>query len=413
MKTLLRRLLLLNKPILFAIFIPFSWHAQINHVTNGSFENIINCNSPFIDYKAIGWSGVDSTKFTAPLYNIVCGNVPNTQVGYQMPQEGGGFIRLSLYYPQGPTYFTRSNLKNRLRQQLKVGATYCAKMYVNLQHNCPTAIDGFDIYFGGGEIDTIKYFARLPLTFLTPQVSNPSGNIVNDTASWTPVTGTFVATGGEKYMVIGNLRSDAITTTTPSVSNYTAQVSVSEYFFDEISCIELDTQFAGRDTSVWPGDSLFLGKTNDDDWLEAKFTWYKLLGSAPITTVTGFWVKPVSTESYVVKQEICGYTIWDTIVIGIKTDDVRVAERQADFLKVFPVPAKDYIELRTDVPQWYHGLTQFSIVNSLGQEIIKGVVDLSRGRFIINVSLLPDGVYTFTFFGSGKQKIVKRILISD
>jgi hypothetical protein len=244
-----------------------------------------------------------------------------------------------------------------------------------------------------------------------PQVSNPSGNIINDTANWVPVTGTFVATGSEKYMIIGNLRSDGMTNTATSVSNYTAQASVSEYFVDQVSCVELDSDFAGRDTTVLPGDSLFIGKTNDDSWLEAKFTWHKLPDSAT-TDTTGFWVKPVSTCSYVVKQEICSYTIWDTIIIRIKEDDTRIAEQRADFLKVFPVPAEDKLELKTEVPQWYEGLSQFLIVNGLGQEIIKGILDLSTGKFIIDVSKLPGGVYTLTLFGRSEQKIVKRILIS-
>jgi hypothetical protein len=114
----------------------------------------------------------------------------------------------------------------------------------------------------------------------------------------------------------------------------------------------------------------------------------------------------------VVKQEICSYTIWDTIIIRIKEDDTRIAEQRADFLKVYPMPAEDKLELKTEVPLWYEGMTQFLIVNGLGEEIVKGKVDLSNGSFIIDVSKLPGGVYTLTLFGRSEQKIVKRILIS-
>jgi hypothetical protein len=385
--------------------------SQVNYVSNGSFENILNCNSPFIDYKAIGWSGVDSTKFTAFLYHKNCGNVPISSVGFQNPKHEKAFIRLGLYYPQGPSNFTRSNIKNRLRNPLQAGKIYCSTIFVNLVDKSPLAINGFGMYFGGSDLDTIKYYARLPLTFIMPQVSNPTGNIINDTAYWLPVTGTFVANGGEKYLVVGNFKSDAATNTALSVGNYTAPIAFSEYFVDQVSCVELDPEFAGRDTTILPGDSLFIGKTNDDSWLEAKFTWHKLPDSATIDT-TGFWVKPVSTCSYVVKQEICSYTIWDTIVIRIKEDDTRITTYRADFLKVFPMPAEDRLKLKTEVPQWYEGLSQFLIVNGLGQEIVTGKVDLSNGSFIIDVSKLPGGVYTLTVFGDGRQKVVKRILIS-
>ncbi|MCU0360028.1 MAG: T9SS type A sorting domain-containing protein [Bacteroidia bacterium] len=411
MKTLLKKLLSPNKPILFGIFIPFAWNAQVNLVSNGSFENIINCNSPFVEYKAIGWSGVDSAQFTAHLCNIVCGNAPNTPVGYQMPKEGNGFVRSTLYCPLCGGTFTRSNLKNRLKSPLRAGKTYCAGMYVNRQEDCPKAIDGFGLYFGDSTIDTIIYNARLPLTFLTPQVKNPDGNIINDAVNWIPVSGTFVANGGEKYLVIGNFKSDATTSLAPTGFS-SPIIDFSEYFVDQVSCVELDSEFAGRDTTVWSGDSLFIGKTNDDAWLEAKFIWYKLPGTVPIDSTTGFWVKPVGTGSYVVKQEICGYTIWDTIVIGIKEDDVWLAENKADFLKIFPVPTKDYIELRTEVPHWYQGLTNYTIINNLGQEELEGEINLSKGRFMIDISSLKNGTYSLQLFGEGKQKIVKRIVKS-
>jgi hypothetical protein len=408
MKMLRRKLLLHVRFFVLLAFFPGVFNSQVNYVTNGSFEQISAYTSPFLEYKAIGWTGVDSLKSVAILYNQIYGNAPNTPVGYQMPKQGDGFIRLQLYCPQFST-FPRANLKNRLRKPLKAGKMYCAGMYVSRQDDCPKAIDGFGVYFGGSAIDTIIYNSRLPLTFLTPQVKNPDGNIINDAVNWIPVTGTFVATGGEKYLIIGNFKSDATTSLAPTGFSSPGN-DFSEYFVDQVSCIELDERFAGRDTTIWPGDSLFLGKTKDDDWLEAKFTWYKLPGAAPVTTVTGFWVKPLGTESYVVKQEICGYTILDTIVIGIKEDDVSVSKHMADFLKIFPTPAIEYIELRTDVPQWYQGITHYAIVNGLGQEKIKGVLDLSAGRFIIDISLLPDGVYTLALSGGGKQKIVKRIL---
>lgn len=408
MKMLLKRLLSLNKFILFSIVVPFALHAQINHIMNGSFEQISAYTNPFLEYKSIGWTGVDSLKSVAILYNQIYGNAPNTPVGYQMPKQGDGFIRLQLYCPQFST-FPRSNLKNRLRKPLKAGKIYCAGMYVSRQDDCPKAIDGFGLYFGDGTIDTIIYNSRLPLTFLTPQVKNPNGNIISDAVNWVPVTGTFVATGGEKYLIIGNFKSDA--TTNLAATGFSSSIDFSEYFVDQVSCVELDPEFAGRDTSILSGDSLFLGKTNEDDWLEAKFTWYKLPGTMPIDSTTGFWIKPVSTCSYVVRQEICSHTIWDTIVIGIKKDDVSLPKHKADFLKIFPMPANEYIELRTDVPQWYQGITNYVIFNNLGQEELKDKFDLYDGRFLIDVSQLKVGSYSLLLFGADEQKIVKRLLI--
>jgi hypothetical protein len=290
---------------------------------------------------------------------------------------------------------------------LKAGRKYCATAYINSGHTPKYSINSIGIYVGGLELDTISN-PNLPLPNFVPQVELP--NILYDTLNWVPISGTFVATGNEKYLVFGCFKANA-TVSYSTTNSGTFNIGWAGYNVDDVSCIELDENFAGRDTIILPGDSLFIGKANDDSWLEAKFTWHKLPDSATIDT-TGFWVKPVSTCSYVVKQEICSYTIWDTIVIRIKADDTRIAEQRADFLKVFPVPAEDKLELKTVVPQWYEGLSQFLIVNGLGQEIVKGKVDLSNGSFIIDVSKLPGGVYTLTVFGDGRQKVVKRILIS-
>jgi hypothetical protein len=134
--------------------------------------------------------------------------------------------------------------------------------------------------------------------------------------------------------------------------------------------------------------------------------------TVPLDTTPGFWVKPATTSSYVVKQEICSYTIWDTVVLKINQNNTRIAEQRAEFLKVFPMPAKDRLELKTEVPYWYQAMTRFSIINSLGEEMMNGVIDLSAGRFFIDISFLPDGVYTLAIFGDGKERIAKRVLIS-
>jgi hypothetical protein len=219
MSRLLRKLLFRSKLTFLGSLAILSCNGQvINHVANGSFESVLDYNSPFIDYKAIGWSGVDSTQFTAFLYNKDYGNVPNTSVGIQYPKHGKGFIRLTFYCPPCGNTFSRSNIKNRLKSPLRANRTYCAKMYVNFQDINTHAIDGFGIYFGKTEVDTIIQNARLPLTFLNPQISNSSGNILSDTALWIPIAGTFVATGGEKFLVIANFKSDAATNTAPTAN---------------------------------------------------------------------------------------------------------------------------------------------------------------------------------------------------
>jgi hypothetical protein len=331
--------------------------------------------------------------------------VPLNNWSYQFPRTGNAYVFAQLFAPGAGA--ERGYLKNRLKSKLKAGRKYCLTAYLNSGHTPKYSINSVGIYAGGAELDTVSN-PNLAQPNIVPQVELPF--ILYDTLNWIPLSGTMTATGEEKYVVVGCFKANGAVNFSTTNSG-TFNIGWAGYNVDDVSCIELDENFAGRDTTILPGDSLFIGKTNDDSWLEAKFSWHKLPDSATIDT-TGFWVKPVSTCSYVVKQEICSYTIWDTIVIRIKEDDTRIAEQRADFLKVFPMPAEDKLELKTEVPQWYEGLSQFLIVNGLGQEIIKEILDLSTGRFIIDVSELAGGVYTLTLFGRSEQKIVKRILIS-
>src|SRR5690606_33317838 len=223
-----------------------------NHVSNGSFESL-NSYSTTSYYKSIHyWQGVDSTKFGYYLATTLppIANAPYA-FGFQYPRTGNNYI-----ISQFTGY--RGYPRNRLKQKLKAGAVYCVKYHIVNTNHTPWAIDGFGAYFADESLDTITQ-CNVALDYLNPQISNPEGNIITDTLNWIPITGTFVATGLEKYMVIGNFKTDAATNTVlinPTYSSTTTDICI-----DDVSCIELNLPaFAGRDTTFIPGDSLFLGR---------------------------------------------------------------------------------------------------------------------------------------------------------
>ena len=180
---------------------------------------------------------------------------------------------------------------------------------------CPVAIDGFGLYFGGPSVDTIIYNSKRPLTFLTPQVVNPPNNIIMDSLNWVAITGTFTANGTEKYLIIGNFKSDVNTNTV--ITNYTTySQDWSEYFIDDVSCSIDLSAYAGPDAFCIPGNSVYIGRQQDAGIDEACM-WYKLPNmTTAIDTAAGTWVTPTSpTTTYVVKQDICGVIKYDTVVV--------------------------------------------------------------------------------------------------
>lgn len=387
--------------------------AQItNYIKNGSFEDFYDCSAVAIN-KQKGWAGVDTLSYGAFSISYCNNYVPNNNWTYQFPRTDSTYA-LSTWFAYGANL--RGYLKNRLKANLHAGKTYCAKFYVNIANTSPFGMDGFGIYFGDNTIDTITK-PNLPLTYLNPQVKNPSGNIIKDTLNWVPISGTFVATGTEKYALLGNFLAD----------NAVATVSIGGPFFpgnwtdvciDDVSCIELDLPaFAGRDTTFKPGDSLFLGRKPDVGINEACI-WYKLPGTTAIDTIAGFWIKPTQTCTYVVKQEICGLIKWDTVVVKpwvkpVDTLDVGMRENE-NFknknLKVYPNPA-NYL-LMVEMAETTKQNGTYCIYNSLGQVIREEEVALKNGKTQIDTQHLPEGVYILNIKSGDAKTFSKRFAIA-
>ncbi|MBA2612469.1 MAG: T9SS type A sorting domain-containing protein [Bacteroidetes bacterium] len=378
-----------------------------NYVNNGGFENTIDFNNPFIEYKAIGWSGLDSLKVSAPLLHTGFGNVPISGSGYQWPKSGNGYLRSQLYCPSCPNIFKRSNVKNRLKQTLTAGITYCVKMYVTVEDVAPRGIDAIGLYFGDNSVDTIKYNSHQALTFLTPQIQNPIGNAITDTMNWVLISGTFVANGTEKFMVLANFKSDVATTT--AVANSTATGNFSEYFIDDISCIDINLPaYAGPDIWGIPTNTVYLGRPQDVVIDEACM-WYKLPNATTaIDTAAGIIVTvAATTQTYMVKQDICGNIKYDTVIVYASATGLSEQETIFNSISLFPNPANDVLNINFSL-QDKDLFSKVTIRNNLGQLIREE--DLKNNS--INIKDLPNGVYLLNFYSDKSGNVSKRFVIA-
>src|SRR5690606_22419827 len=142
---------------------------------------------------------------------------------------------------------------------------------------------------------------------------------ITDTLNWVAITGTFVANGTEKYLLLGNFLSDDDTDTL-MINPTNLPTIATEAGIDDVSCIPLDLEaYAGRDTTILYGDSVYIGR-EPDFATDPYCVWYKLPDTAnAIDTTSGLWVKPSVTTTYVVKQELeCSSLKWDTVVVNVK-----------------------------------------------------------------------------------------------
>jgi hypothetical protein len=395
--------------------------AQIaNYVTNGGFEQFLSCSgsNPNLGYlkpDVIGWDEIGPNG--AAKWNHYCyGAVPWNGFFYNYPRSNSAYVIFDVFCLTCTPDYNRVNLRNVLKSPLIAGKTYCVKFHINIGEYSSYGIDAFDAYFGGSEVDTISY-AHVPLTYLSPQISNAVNSMVIDTIGWTAIGGTFTATGNEKYMVIGNLRPDSSTGTVISNPSQSAQQwSACVAAIDDISCIPLDLPaFAGNDTTCVPGTTIYIGRQRDVGIDEA-CKWYKLpVTITPTTpaldTAAGIWVSPIQTSTYVVRHEICGVVKWDTVVIY--KDGVGIVELgkiNTDF-SIQPNPANEWIQVicpASDTDTRDHA---YAVTNSLGQIIMSEKVNFSNGNSVVDISQLPQGIYHFSVEANNGEWVGKKFVV--
>lgn len=414
-KKLLKNWLLLriNLAITICVFNIVSYSQVANYVSNGGFEQKINCSVTTTVFPATNWRWIDSIVYGNVGYNNLCyPNVPYGPFGFQYPKSGGAFAEVqSLCQPTlCPASNSRGYIRNRLKTNLIAGKTYCVKFYVNIANDSNYGIDGFGAYFGNNSLDTIIYTNK-PLTYLVPQVQNSTNNIITDTLNWTLITGTFVATGIEKHMIIGNFKSDAATTKTLINTTYLSNV-ISEFYLDDASCIPLDLPaYAGPDLWCVPGNSVFIGR-QPDVGIDEDCMWYKLPNTTTaIDTVAGLWVSPIVTTTYIVKQDVCGVIKWDTVVVHQSGTGINELDVLKDGLTVYPQPAKDEITLSFDL-DIANRFRKISIYTTLGQLIREEEIDFKSNQFVLKTTDFNNGVYLFTLKDKSNFHISKRFVIA-
>ena len=180
-----------------------------NLVPNPSFEDTIHCPDYIseLDY-ATGWHTLVNT----PDYYNECNNtskvnagmvgVPMSARGYQTAHTGVAFAGEVNYYTAQTDY--RETFYAQLLSPLSAGMTYDVGMWVVMdEDHAQWAVDGdLGIYLSSTIVNSSQLFTY------TPQISNPHGNVLNDTLNWTKISGNYTAIGGEQYITIGSLIRD-------------------------------------------------------------------------------------------------------------------------------------------------------------------------------------------------------------
>lgn len=206
-----------------------------NLVQNGSLEQYFSCPDDHnqID-SALFWMNPSNPIYGTPDYFNECSSstfasIPNNWSGFQYARTGTACAGVYLWSPGN----IREYIENSLLSPLVENACYHFEMYVNLGNECQYTTDDIEVYFSNTPVLGINNNAPLPFV---PQISNTNGNVF-DTLNWTLVSGDFIASGGESYLIIGNFKNDSITST--NYINPSATYTASYCFIDDVSLVQI------------------------------------------------------------------------------------------------------------------------------------------------------------------------------
>ncbi|MCB9227592.1 MAG: T9SS type A sorting domain-containing protein [Chitinophagales bacterium] len=215
----------MNKKLLLLLFILYiiGLSEAQNLVPNHSFETQSGCPSVSEITVAEYWNS--PTSGTPDLFNSNC---PSQNSSALTGIGSAGFYAYSKF-PNNREY-----IQVRLNESLIQGHTYCVEFNVK-RTNFLYGIGGIGAYF-----DTDSTFiTQTSVLNLVPQVENPLSNILGGTV-WISISDSFLAQGGEEYMIIGNFQNDV--NTQLSIENANSTDSIAYYKIDDISVVDCTSQ---------------------------------------------------------------------------------------------------------------------------------------------------------------------------
>ncbi|OFY96845.1 MAG: hypothetical protein A3K10_08695 [Bacteroidetes bacterium RIFCSPLOWO2_12_FULL_31_6] len=367
--------------------------SQINLVPNPSFEDLSQCPTfvSQLEYATYWFQPTDGTQFNPDLYSSCCTNSScgyfNSK-GYQIPKTGNSYVG-AVYYVD---FFTsRELLEVKLLDSLNNSKSYCIKFYVSLAENSGYATSNFWVYLS--EDSCLSENAIPPYT---AQIQNPYSNIIMDTNNWVPIELEYIAQGKENFVTIGGFEVDSLA----NILFVGGTMTAAYYYIDDVSVIDISTPaYAGVDTTITIGDSIFIGRTpeiglNDD------CVWY--INGSPIDTIAGLWVQPDSTTTYILEQTICGYTTYDTVTVTVLPTSIESYDKQEQFV-IYPNPSNGELWIKLE-----NGLfDQCKVViydiagkvvfdkNILIDNNTKITPDLHRGTYFISIQPNNNNIKPF------------------
>jgi hypothetical protein len=274
--------------------------AQVNLVPNPSFEDTLCCYPSAPDFPATEWKALSSSDYYRDNYGNAA-PVLNNPAGSQMPFDGEGYVGFGVYP-------IREMLLTKLLQPLEAGKKYCISYYVSKPEKCDYASNGISVYLFA---DSIAEYSYNTGDFVGKTPTFACDSVIYDTVNWVKVEGSFIAQGGEQFLVLGNMFTNTQTTWVNTVS--TPYWPFSYYWVDMISITAAPEANAGFDITITEGDSTQLSATGGNF-----YNWQPTTGlSCDTCAIT--YAKPTQTTTYFVSvSDTLGCAQIDSVTVTVQ-----------------------------------------------------------------------------------------------
>ncbi len=132
--------------------------------------------------------------------------VPVNNFGVQNPRTGNGYAHFMTYGTGSPPY--REYLQTQLTTPMVAGRVYEVSFYVSKPDQSRWASNNIGAHLSTFPVST-NTFNVLNVTAHVLET-----NVITDAVSWTRISGSYTAAGGEQYLTIGNFFNDGATSRT-------------------------------------------------------------------------------------------------------------------------------------------------------------------------------------------------------
>ncbi|MEO8733256.1 MAG: T9SS type B sorting domain-containing protein [Flavobacteriales bacterium] len=227
-------------------------------VPNGDFEQYNACPDSLGQiYRATGWSSPtagSSNYFNACYQGVPTGfnpfnvSVPDNYFGHQPSHSGNGYAGFFCLDSVAtvPNSDYKEYVSHALTAPLTPGAVYNVEFFVNLADRSALSVNDL------GALLSIQMPHRddtYPIT-ATPQVTNNSLVMLDDSIGWTRIRGCFTADSGYAYITIGSFPIGAAAIQEQGTTSFPPVKSHSYYYVDDVSVQHWPRPELGPDITI-------------------------------------------------------------------------------------------------------------------------------------------------------------------